>query len=69
MPLRARGSCFRPGLNIPQEMFFCFHQGVELGCAVDAVGCCGGGNGGPGAAMGKRLVDAGDWGAEDVFGI
>ena len=50
-------------------MFFCFHQGVEFGFTVDAVACCGGGNGGPGAAMRKRLVDTVDWGAEDVLGI
>lgn len=50
-------------------MFFCFHQGVEFGRTVDAVACWGGGDGGPGAAMGKLLVDAGDWGAEDVFDI
>jgi hypothetical protein len=55
--------------NISQEMFFCFHQGVEFGCTVDAVACCGGGNGGPGAAMRKRLVDTVDWGAEGVLGI
>jgi hypothetical protein len=52
-----------------QEIFFCFHQGVEFGFTLDAVACCGRGNGGPGAAMGKRLGDARDWGAEDVFGI